>query len=537
MHRAFHISSFALLVLSLGLICQPASAQVLSLETFASGFNDPVDITNAGDGRLFIVEQDGVIRIVDEDGSVLPTPFLNIDPRVRSTGNEQGLLGLAFHPDYQNNGYFYVNYSINPSGDSRISRFKVTADPNIADPNSELIIYEFTQDFSNHNGGDLNFGPTDGYLYIGTGDGGSAGDPFNRAQNGLSPLGKMLRIDVDNPSNGNNYGIPASNPFVGNPAVLDEIWALGLRNPWRFSFDRQTHDMWIGDVGQNAWEEIDFQPASSAGGENYGWRCYEGNNSFNTGGCGPIGNYVFPVIAVNHSGNCSITGGYVYRGQKYPNLIGKYLYTDYCSGRFWTLEPDGQGGWTNALLADLAFGFTTFGEDQNGELYVANIGNGLVYRVTDSSLVVEVADSVTVTRGQLTSGDENDLRLSDNEDLGLRRSTSDIQSRTEFVVKGVSPIRAPSSLQVTLEGAVFARSTVVQSIELYDFVANDWVLVDSRNASRFSDITITASASGDLSRFVQVTTQAIEARIRYQSSAQRQNFSSNTDQFYWTIAQ
>ncbi len=538
MHRVFNTRLFAIAMMACSVIvCQVAQAQVLSLQTFASGFNDPVDIAHANDSRLFIVEQDGIIRILDENGSTLPVPFLNIDPRVGSSGNEQGLLGLAFHPDYANNGYFYVNYT-NNSGDTRISRFSVTADPNVADPNSELVIYAFNQDFTNHNGGDLNFGPSDGYLYIGNGDGGSGGDPLNRAQNPLSPLGKMLRIDVDNPSGGNNYGIPPSNPFVGDPNVLDEIWAVGLRNPWRFSFDRLTHDMWIGDVGQNAREEIDFQPASSMGGENYGWRCYEGNNIYNTSGCGPIGNYVFPVVDfTNGGGNCSVTGGMVYRGQKYPNLYGRYLYTDYCSGRFWTLQPDGMGGWTNTQLADLAFGFVAFGENRDGEMFVANIGNGIIYRITDTSLVVEQPESVNVTRGDLSAGDVEELALSDNVDLVLQRAGNDIQSRTEFVVKGVSEIRNPVTLQVTMEGAVFARSTVVQSIELYDYVAGAWVLVDSRNASRFSDSTVTVAATGDLSRFVEETTQCVEARVRFQSTEARQNFSSNTDHFFWTIEQ
>lgn len=249
-------------------------AQDLELDLFASGFNRPVNIKHAGDDRLFVVEQDGFIKIVNSDGSVEPTNFLDIDDRVRSIGNEQGLLGLAFHPDFASNGYFFVNYTDN-SGDTVISRFsRIGVNPTIADPNSELIILTYTQPYSNHNGGELQFGP-DGYLYISSGDGGSGGDPQNNAQNLNSLLGKLLRIDVNNSTASNPYEIPADNPFIGDAAARDEIWAYGLRNPWKFSFDALTDDLWIADVGQNAREEINLVPSTDAG-LNYGWRCYEG---------------------------------------------------------------------------------------------------------------------------------------------------------------------------------------------------------------------------------------------------------------------
>ena len=260
-----------------------AAQTKIALNVYAGGFTRPVDIVNAGDSRLFIVEQRGIIKIIDGNGQVLSTPFLDIDARVGSQGNEQGLLGLAFHPDYANNGFFYVNYT-NNSGDTRIARFKVSADnPNVADPNSEKLLLPVDQPYSNHNAGDLTFGP-DGYLYFGLGDGGSGGDPQNNGQTATAYLGKMLRIDVDN---GDPYAIPPTNPFKDTDFYLDEIWATGLRNPWRFSFDRLTGDLWIGDVGQDAWEEIDFQPASSTGGENYGWRCYEGNHVYSMSGSCP----------------------------------------------------------------------------------------------------------------------------------------------------------------------------------------------------------------------------------------------------------
>jgi len=376
----------ALLLTTLGLHAQP----FIQLTNYATGFQQPVAVRHAGDERLFVVQQNGIIRIIDGEGQTLPVPFMNIDPRVGS-GSERGLLGLAFHPNYLENGYFYVNYTDN-SGTTKISRFSVTANPNIADPDSEFVVMSINQPYSNHNGGDLHFGP-DGYLYIGMGDGGSGGDPENRSQNPTSLLGKMLRIDVDN---GSPYSIPESNPFFNSTSTAQEIWALGVRNPWRFSFDRLTGDMWIGDVGQNVWEEVDFQPAASVGGENYGWRCYEGNVAYNTNGCGPAGNYVAPVAVYNHSSGCSITGGYVYRGSEYPYLYGHYLYTDYCTGRIWSLYPNGAGGFTNVELANLTNNdFSGFGEDVNGELYITGLGTGIIYKITELCSTLSVVADVT----------------------------------------------------------------------------------------------------------------------------------------------
>ncbi len=374
-----------------------SQAQVnIALDPYVSGFDNPVDIANAGDTRLFIVEKDGYIRII-KNGLIESAPFLDIDGRVRSSGNEQGLLGLAFHPDYANNGYFYVNYTDN-GGNTRISRFTVSNNINIADPDSEQIIYVVSQPYTNHNGGDLNFGP-DGYLYIGLGDGGSGGDPGNFAQNPQSALGKMLRIDIDN---GFPYSIPADNPFVGDASTLDEIWALGLRNPWRFSFDDLTGDLWIADVGQDDLEEIDFQPASSAGGENYGWRCYEGTMPFNTGGCPPATDMTAPIHVYGNSFStgCSVTGGYVYRGARYPRLYGTYLYADYCTGKFWGIQPNGVNGWFNEEVGDLdSYEYATFGEDESKELYVAGFADGVIYKIIDPDpLPVELSEfAVSVT--------------------------------------------------------------------------------------------------------------------------------------------
>ena len=310
--------------------------------------NQPNTITNAGDGsgRVFINLQDGKI-IIWNGRRVLPTPLLDIDPLVGSDGSEQGLLGLAFHPHYATTGYFYVDYTDN-NGDTVIARYHVSAnDPNIADPNSALILLVIDQPYANHNGGQLAFGP-DGYLYIGLGDGGSEGDPGNRGQDTTQLLGKILRIDVNNRvglppdcGSGSNYTIPADNPLAdGRGGNCDEIWQTGLRNPWRFSFDRATGDMYIGDVGQNFWEEIDYTPAGNPGGQNFGWRCFEGNHPFNTQGCGPSRNYVFPILEYSHTVNgvCAVTGGYVYHGSALPRYVGAYFYGDYCGGQIWVAK-------------------------------------------------------------------------------------------------------------------------------------------------------------------------------------------------------
>lgn len=369
------------------------------LEEYASGLSNPVDITHAGDDRLFIVEKGGFIRILQANGSLVATPFLDIDNLVRSNESERGLLGLAFHPNYATNGYFFVNYT-NNDGDTQVSRFSVSPDnANLADPSSEKPLLKVEQPYENHNGGDLAFGP-DGYLYIGLGDGGLGGDPVNAGQTRTTLLGKMLRIDIDN---GDPYAIPATNPFADTDFTLDEVWALGLRNPWRFSFDRLTGDLWIGDVGQGLWEEIDLQLANSPGGENYGWRCYEGNATFNTNGCPGEGDFVFPIhdYTSNFTEGCSVTGGYVYRGTDFPELAGHYVYTDFCSGRIWTLYPDGADGWINTeWLNGTNSQYSSFGEDQNGELYLAAYGNGQIFRVVDqcNDLAVQSAvDFVTCT--------------------------------------------------------------------------------------------------------------------------------------------
>lgn len=363
-------------------------SQSIDIEPYASGFTNPVSIKHAGDNRLFIVERAGVIKIVNNDGSTNPTPFIDINTLVSNSGGERGLLGLAFHPNYLTNGFFYVNY-INNNGDTVISRFVTNPpDDNTANPSTEEILLTIAQPYSNHNGGDIAFG-SDGYLYIATGDGGSGGDPENRSQNLNSLLGKLLRIDVNTASGGNNYGIPSDNPFVGTANARDEIWAYGLRNPWRFSFDRQTNDIWIADVGQNNIEEINMVPITTAG-VNYGWRCYEGNSAYNTTGCPDVNTITFPVSQYSHSGNgafkCSITGGYRYRGTAQSTLSGLYFFADYCSNEIGILEYNGTT-WDMSFTQQYSGNnWTAFGEDVDGEIYVAGLSSGNIFKIVDTNL-------------------------------------------------------------------------------------------------------------------------------------------------------
>ncbi|WP_300569458.1 PQQ-dependent sugar dehydrogenase [Flavobacterium sp.] len=358
-----------------------SSSQTIGLTSFATGFTSPVEIAHAGDSRLFVVEQGGIIKILNSNGTTNATPFLNLSGII-SSGGERGLLGLAFHPNYASNGFFYVNYT-NPAGNTVIARYSVSADPNIANTTGTVLL-TITQPYSNHNGGTIKFGP-DGYLYIGMGDGGSAGDPENRAQNINELLGKMLRIDVNT---GSPYGIPADNPYVG-VAGADEIWAKGLRNPWKYSFNRSNGDLWIADVGQNNVEEVD-RVASNLAGLNYGWRCYEGNSAYNTLGCAASATMRFPLAVITHTGGvCSITGGYVYTGTTYPNFIGLYFFSDYCKPQIGMMTSAGVITYSASFTGN---NFSTFGEGNNGELYIAAINNGTIYKIIDTSLGVAEFD-------------------------------------------------------------------------------------------------------------------------------------------------
>jgi glucose/arabinose dehydrogenase len=363
-----------------GLLTISAFAQTIGLQSFASGFTAPVEIAHpVNDARLFVVQQGGLIRIVNVNGTVNATPFLSLSSSVITSGGERGLLGLAFHPNYATNGYFYVNYTRAGDGATVIARYTVSSDPNVADASSGTVLLTVSQPFSNHNGGSIKFGP-DGYLYIGMGDGGSGGDPGNRAQNINDNLGKMLRIDVDSAS---PYGNPPTNPYVG-VAGNDEIWAIGLRNPWKFSFNRLNGDLWIADVGQNAIEEVNKTPNPLPNtGLNFGWRCYEGNVVYdNSGSCPTYANTVAPISVYTHgsTGRCSITGGYFYTGATYPNFANKYFFADYCTAEIGWIDAGGNITWGYNASGVI----TTFGEDKDGELYVAN--GGTIYKLIDTSL-------------------------------------------------------------------------------------------------------------------------------------------------------
>lgn len=354
---------------------EPEPVSAIQLTLVAGGFERPTFLTHAGDGRLFVSDQVGRIHII-ENGEVLPAPFLDIRDRIGSEALEQGLLSVAFHPEYAQNGRFYANYT-NLNGDTVISRFQVNAaDPNSADPASETNIMTLEQPFANHNGGQLKFGP-DGYLYIGMGDGGSANDPEGNGQNPSNLLGALLRIDVDN---GDPYAIPSNNPFAGDPDRADEIWAYGLRNPWRFSFDRLTGDLYLADVGQRTWEEINYQPAASDGGENYGWNTLEGNHCFENAGCDSAGT-ILPVAEYDHGFGCSVTGGYIYRGSQFPALTANYFFADYCSGIIWRLFRHPEGDWSQEMVLESGRTISSFGEDVNGELYLLDHADGAVLQI------------------------------------------------------------------------------------------------------------------------------------------------------------
>ncbi len=360
----------------------PPDATLVTFTPFASGFAKPLFATHAGDdsGRLFVVEQTGRIWIVGPDGARLETPFLDLSTTVTPVSgySEQGLLGLAFHPDYAENGRFFVNYT-DREGTSVVAEYAVANnDPDVANAVSGRELLRVAQPYANHNGGMMAFGP-DGYLYISLGDGGSAGDPQVNGQNPWTLLGSILRIDVD--SEERPYGIPEDNPFVAAGNGAPEIWAWGLRNVWRFSFDRATGDFYLADVGQNLWEEVNFQAADSPGGENYGWNRYEGTHPY-SGGDAPA-DMVLPVAEYAHNeGGCSISGGYVYRGAAVPELEGVYFFGDWCTGNVFALYRDSAEAWQRVLFTQLPGKLiSSFGEDEAGELYIVDYGGGGLWRM------------------------------------------------------------------------------------------------------------------------------------------------------------
>lgn len=436
-------------------------AQTVELERVLSGLNDPVDIAHAGDARLFIVERPGVIRILQPNGHLASAPFLDITTRVLSTGSEQGLLGLAFDPQYATTGAFYVYYTAGTgNGTLRLSRFTVSGDPMVANASSEAILWSLAKPYTNHNGGDLAFGP-DGYLYFAPGDGGDGGDPGNRAQDLTTAFGKVLRIDVHS---GSPYGIPPTNPYATSNTARREIHASGLRNPFRFSFDRANGDLWIGDVGQGLWEEVDHRPAGDNSGPNFGWKCYEGDAPFDLTNC--TGTYVPPIAAYSHAdGWCSIIGGRVYRGALYPNLQGRYLFTDYCHGRIHALRKSGSTWVQEQLTSAGSFGLAGFGEDVNGELYVCNVESGELFRVIDASAVVRVSPKLFLD-GPF------------NASTGLMSD----QLRASGLVPATEPYTALGYAQVAKGGGETVAPSVLNTTGNNAVV--DWVRVELRSAAR-----------------------------------------------------
>lgn len=420
---------FSIIVLSLlksavilTLLSVSSSSTTLTRIEVASGLNSPVFVTaRPGDtSRLMIVEQGGRIKLV-KNGILQGTPFLDISGVVKS-GSERGLLGLAFHPEYQTNGFFYVNYTRSSpvnDGATVIARYTVSGNPDLADGSSGTVILFQLQPFANHNAGMLAFSPVDSFLYIGFGDGGASNDPGHRGQDSTTLLGKMLRIDVDG---GSPYAVPGDNPFVSSPGWRPEIWALGLRNPWRYSFDRDNGDLWIADVGQDAWEEIHYQASSSTGGENYGWRFREGAHCFNPSvGCEGLAVMTDPIYEYGHSFTpvrCSITGGYVYRGCAMPDMQGRYFYSDFCSGEIWSFRFNGVAvsdsvDHTDELNAD-SLGLSSFGEDHNGELYLVAHAIGKVFKIVpDGAPDMCIDPGCCLTRGNVNGSGDQLIDISD----------------------------------------------------------------------------------------------------------------------------
>ena len=437
-----------------------AAVPAVTLQPVVAGLSGITSITNAGDGRLFLTLQEG--QIVVWDGSrILPAPFLDVGALVSCCG-EQGLLSVAFHPRYASNGFFFVDYTDRSpgAGATIVARYRVSAgDPNRADPSSAAILLRIPQPFVNHNGGQLQFGP-DGFLYVGMGDGGSANDPVCNAQSPDSLLGKLLRIDVDRTvDTAPFYAIPPDNPFVSSGGAPPEAWAKGLRNPWRFSFDRLTGDLFIGDVGQDVREEIDYEPLAAGGGQNYGWKVMEGTRCGDggTSGCSPVPppcgdpSYTAPILVYDHLGGaCSVTGGYLYRGLSVPDLYGLYVYGDYCSGQVFA-AAEASGAWSSQALAIAVPNLTTFGEDSSGDLYLGTQDGGL-YRFVPSAppvpSVTGISPASTATRGAPVTVTGSNFTSSTAVLFGA--APAQVRVVDPATLTAIAPAHAPGTVDVTV---------------------------------------------------------------------------------------
>lgn len=464
---------------------------VLAYQQVTSGLTNPVDVVAAPvDGRLFIVQQNGIIRIWN--GTAL-SDFINLNSVLTSPlGGEQGLLSIAFHPDYNTNRYFFVWYT-NSTGAVTLARYRRNlTNPDIADLSSAQVLLTIAKPgspyFTNHNGGKINFG-ADGFLYISTGDGGSGGDPFNNAQNGASLLGKMLRIDVNSFATSSPlYDIPPTNPFLApGDGILDEIYATGLRNPWRWSFDRANGDMWIGDVGQGVWEEVNWLPAGSQSGVNFGWSCYEGANNYN-GGCNPVlTDTVAPVFQYGHNGTTggfSITGGYVYRGTEFPALQGYYISTDYVSTNLWLIRPNGVGGFTSIQQSGVLNNISSYGEGADGTLYAVRRSNGTLYKVIVTAVLPATLESFT---GKPAAG-FNQLRWN---------SLTEINTQSYFIEYSSNGVSFTRVGEVAATGIATGSSyefkhSVVQGGTVYYRLA----IADADGSVRYSEVITLNSGNG-----------------------------------------
>lgn len=510
----------------------------IKLTPVVTGLTQPVFATHAGDhsGRIFIVQQTGQILIWN--GTTLnATPFLDVSSIIKAS-SEQGLLGLAFDPDYASNGFFYIVYTDQSTvGDDVLARYKVSSgDPNVADTASAQILLTVTEPETNHNGGMIAFGP-DGYLYLGLGDGGGGGDQHGDPGNGQDKntlLGKILRLDV---SSAPPYASPPDNPFVG-VAGDDEIWAYGVRNPWRFSFDKTTGDLYIGDVGQGAQEEIDFQAAGTAGGANYGWRIREGNLCYNpSSGCGTPAAYVAPVAVYDHTNGCAVTGGYVYRGAAFPGLVGVYLYGDYCSGKLWGLYKNASNQWVTSLIRTTSYNISSFGEDENGELYIVDYGGQLI-RIDRSNIITATFTSSGSVDGSIIETNETSglggsasaagriLMVGDtNQDQQVRSilsfNTASLPDRAvimsaklrvkKFSQTGADPFASLGKLVADIGTPIFGSSPILQNADFQAGAgANSSAIFSTAPVANWYSAGITAAGLAKISR-----TSNTQFRLRF----------------------
>ncbi|MEP7254605.1 MAG: PQQ-dependent sugar dehydrogenase [Ferruginibacter sp.] len=476
-----------LLTAATSLCSLPGAAQsppfLLFTPVVTSGLISPLDIINAGDGtnRLFIVGRTGRVKIVSAAGVLLPGDFLDVHTML-PPGDENGLLSMAFHPNYATNGYFFIYY-LTTNFDIRITRFFCTPGTNgPVNLNTGVDIITIPAvSVSYHNGGKMNFGP-DGNLYFAVGDGSPGGDPNNHAQDGNLLWGKMMRLNVDNFSTPPYYTIPSDNPYVNDPAIRDEIFAMGLRNPWRWSFDRLNHNVWLADVGEGAWEEINYRPFATSGGINYGWRCYEGTHDFVTAGCLAQSNYVFPIFEYPHNsstGGYSVTGGHVYRGTEFSAMYGYYICSDYVSGNAWLIKPNGSGGWNISIQNALPTSIVGYGESESGVLYAVAL-TGTLYKVTTNSSGPLPVTLLQFTAKALTGYNELRWKTTNEQNLSYYEIQFSADGVNYTSAGRINPANTPSENNYSFQHAISTFTKLFYKIKI----------VDKDSRSTFSDVVV-----------------------------------------------